>query len=79
MDNRPLLFLDSGTGGPPHSNPGEPLVYAPDRENFPYRAKSREELIAALLSLTGKFPAGEWPQWAESFGLTLYGSSCGGV
>ncbi|MDR3166833.1 MAG: glutamate racemase [Treponema sp.] len=60
MDNRPVLFLDSGIGGLPYCryfhlrNPREPLVYTADRENFPYGSKSREELSAALISLTGQ-------------------------
>jgi glutamate racemase len=60
MDNRPILFLDSGVGGLPYyrhfhlCNPAEPVVYIADRENFPYGAKGREELTAALLSLIGQ-------------------------
>lgn len=60
MDNRPVLFLDSGIGGLPyyryfHSrNPLEPVVYTADRENFPYGTRGREELTALLLSLAGQ-------------------------
>jgi glutamate racemase len=60
MDNRPVLFLDSGMGGLPYyrhfhfRNPPEPTVYVADRENFPYGAKGREELTALLLSLAGR-------------------------
>jgi glutamate racemase len=60
MNNRPVLFLDSGMGGLPYyrhfhlRNPLEPVVYVADRENFPYGAKSREELTALLLSLAGR-------------------------
>jgi glutamate racemase len=60
MDNRPVLFWDSGIGGLPyyryfHSrNPLEPVVYTADRENFPYGTRDREELTALLLSLAGQ-------------------------
>ncbi|MDR2741517.1 MAG: glutamate racemase [Treponema sp.] len=58
MDQRPVLFLDSGMGGLPYCrffhrrNPGEPLVYTADRANFPYGPRDRDELAAALTSLT---------------------------
>jgi glutamate racemase len=57
MDNRPVLFLDSGAGGLPYGryfhlhNPAETLIYAADRENFPYGPKGREELIGLLIPL----------------------------
>ncbi|MDR0553387.1 MAG: glutamate racemase [Treponema sp.] len=57
MDNRPILFLDSGIGGLPYSdffrrhNRDEALVYVADRARFPYGARRREELIEGLCSL----------------------------
>ncbi|AEF84925.1 glutamate racemase [Treponema primitia ZAS-2] len=60
MDNRPILFLDSGIGGLPycqhfhHHNPHEALVYCADREHFPYGRREREELIALLSSLVAR-------------------------
>jgi glutamate racemase len=55
--DRPILFLDSGAGGLPYCrhfhlhNPGEPLVYTADRENFPYGPKDKEELTGLLTLL----------------------------
>jgi glutamate racemase len=63
MDNRPILFFDSGIGGLPYCryfrsrNPGETLVYAADRENFPYGSKDKDTLIGLCASLV--FRAGE--------------------
>ena len=60
MDKRPVLFLDSGIGSLPYSvffysrNPGERLICAADRANFPYGTKSRETLIELVLSFTEK-------------------------
>lgn len=57
MDNRPVLFIDSGLGGIPYAhffhsrNRREKLVYAADRANFPYGPKPREKLIELILSL----------------------------
>jgi glutamate racemase len=57
MDNRPILFLDSGIGGLPygqhfhHHNPRESLVCVADREHFPYGKREREELIDLLTEL----------------------------
>ena len=57
MDNRPVLFLDSGIGGLPycrhfHQNkPGERLVYVADREFFPYGARERLALLRRLEEL----------------------------
>jgi glutamate racemase len=54
MDNRPVLFLDSGIGGLPYGdhfhrrNPGEALVYCADRDYFPYGSKERPALIRRL-------------------------------
>jgi glutamate racemase len=58
MDNRPILFLDSGVGGIPYTreflknNPQETVFYLADRENFPYGPKQKEEISAILISLT---------------------------
>ena len=57
---RPILFLDSGIGSLPYGiffhsrNPGERLICAADRANFPYGPKSRETLMELLSSLTEK-------------------------
>jgi glutamate racemase len=60
MDNRPVLFLDSGIGGLPYchhfhqSNPKEALVYLADREYFPYGSRERPELIRRLTRLLNR-------------------------
>ena len=60
MDNRPVLFLDSGIGCLPYAsffhsrNPAETLICVADRANFPYGQKTKEYLIDALSSLTEK-------------------------
>ena len=60
MDNRPVLFIDSGIGGIPYCrdfikhNPQEKICYLADRENFPYGQRGKEELISILISLTEK-------------------------
>jgi glutamate racemase len=60
MDNRPILFLDSGIGGIPYCrhfhrrNPGETIMYLADRRHFPYGGRERAELIALLFSLLEK-------------------------
>jgi glutamate racemase len=60
MDNRPVLFLDSGIGGIPYCrdfmarNRRESVCYLADRENFPYGERSKEDLIAILTALTEK-------------------------
>ena len=60
MDNRPVLFIDSGIGGIPYAhffysrNRNEKLVYAADRENFPYGPKPKELLVRLVLSLVTK-------------------------
>ncbi|GHV70815.1 glutamate racemase [Spirochaetia bacterium] len=57
---KPILFLDSGAGGLPYyrdfhiRNPAEKLVYAADRENFPYGAKDPSLLISLLTALMEK-------------------------
>ena len=61
MDNRPVIFHDSGIGCLPYAlffhsrNPGEDLICVADRENFPYGQKTKEYLVDALTSLTEKF------------------------
>ncbi|MDR3123607.1 MAG: glutamate racemase [Treponema sp.] len=60
MDNRPVLFLDSGIGGLPYcrhfheNNPRESLVYVADREYFPYGSRDRLDLIRRLEDLLGR-------------------------
>ena len=54
MNNRPVLFIDSGIGGLPYcmdfikNNPQEDAYYFADRENFPYGSRSKEDLISIL-------------------------------
>jgi glutamate racemase len=58
MDNRPILFLDSGIGGIPYCrdflkrNARETVCYLADRENFPYGPRPKEEIASILISLT---------------------------
>jgi len=58
MDNRPILFIDSGIGGIPYCadfikrNPQEEVCYIADRQNFPYGPRKKEELSSILISLT---------------------------
>lgn len=60
MDNRPVLFIDSGIGGIPYcmefirENPHENVFYLADHENFPYGPLKKEDLISILITLTGK-------------------------
>ena len=60
MDERPVLFLDSGLGSFPYGhsfhvrNAAEKLICVADRANFPYGGKSRDELIALLDTLVLK-------------------------
>jgi glutamate racemase len=57
MDNRPILFLDSGIGGLPYlrhfqlRNPREKTLYAADRRSFPYGSKEKDELVSLLIRL----------------------------
>jgi glutamate racemase len=59
----PVLFLDSGIGGLPYlryfreRNPGEDLVYAADRLNFPYGTKDKDTLNRLLSSLLSRLIA----------------------
>jgi len=57
MNNRPILFIDSGIGGLPYCtdfknrNPQEEVYYLADRLNFPYGPRKKEELLAILIKL----------------------------
>jgi len=70
MDNKPVLFLDSGVGGIPYCrnflqrNPSETVCYLADRAHFPYGKRGREELIAILASLMEKIVAAVNPKIA---------------
>jgi glutamate racemase len=74
MDNRPVLFLDSGIGGLPYCqyfrtrNPAETVVYAADRANFPYGSRDRQELIRICTSLVSRI--------AEIFNPKLTAVAC---
>ncbi|MDR2941630.1 MAG: glutamate racemase [Treponema sp.] len=63
MDNKPILFLDSGIGGIPYCrdflkrNGMETVYYLADRENFPYGPRKKEEIASILISLTEKLLA----------------------
>jgi glutamate racemase len=58
MDNRAILFLDSGVGGIPYCRDfvkrsgQETVYYLADRENFPYGPRRKEEIASILISLT---------------------------
>ena len=58
MDNRPVVFIDSGLGGIPYCrdfskrNPNEGICFIADRENFPYGPRGKEELTYILTKLT---------------------------
>jgi glutamate racemase len=60
MNNRPVLFIDSGVGGIPYCrdflkrNPREAVCYLADRENFPYGPRGKEDLTLILIALTEK-------------------------
>jgi len=60
MDNRPVLFIDSGVGGLTYcsdfqkKNPQEEICYLADRQNFPYGPRKKEELSLILTALTEK-------------------------
>jgi glutamate racemase len=74
MDNRPVLFLDSGVGGLPYCqyfrtrNPTETVIYAADRVNFPYGSRDRQELIRICTSLVSRI--------AEIFNPKLTAVAC---
>ena len=60
MNNKPVLFIDSGIGGLPYCrdflkhNPQEEICYLADRQNFPYGQREKEELSSLLILLTEK-------------------------
>ena len=60
MDNRSIVFIDSGIGGLPYcidffkKNPKEEICYLADTENFPYGPRSSGELASILVKLTKK-------------------------
>ncbi|MCL2721508.1 MAG: glutamate racemase [Treponema sp.] len=60
MDNRPILFIDSGIGGLLYCrdfikhNPQEEVCYLADIKNFPYGQRGKEELTSILISLIEK-------------------------
>jgi glutamate racemase len=60
MNNKPVLFIDSGLGGIPYcvdflkKNPREAVCYLADRINFPYGPRGKEELSSILTALTEK-------------------------
>jgi glutamate racemase len=60
MNNKPVLFMDSGIGGIPYcmdfikKNPGESVCYLADHENYPYGPRGKEELTGILIYLLKK-------------------------
>ena len=60
MNNKPVLFIDSGIGGIPYcrdflgKNPHETVYYLADTKNFPYGPKEKDELTLILIKLTEK-------------------------
>jgi len=58
MNNKPILFLDSGIGGLlycsdfQNKNPDEEVCHIADRKNFPYGPRTKEELSSILILLT---------------------------
>jgi len=60
MNNRPVVFIDSGIGGLPYcidfhkKNPQEEICYLADTKNFPYGPRSSGELTLILTKLTKK-------------------------
>lgn len=59
-DERPILIFDSGVGGLTVARairarlPGHPLVYAADREGFPYGGRSEREIAVRVPALLGR-------------------------
>jgi glutamate racemase len=57
MNNKPVLFIDSGIGGIPYcmdflkKNPNENVCYLADRENFPYGPRDNDEITYILIKL----------------------------
>lgn len=60
MDNRPLVFFDSGVGGlsvlgPTRALlPTAPIVYAADSAGFPYGTRNEAEIAARVPALLGR-------------------------
>ncbi|MCL2197051.1 MAG: glutamate racemase [Treponema sp.] len=60
MNNKPILFIDSGIGGLVYCMDfikkcsQEEVCYLADRENFPYGQRAKDELAQILVSLTEK-------------------------
>jgi glutamate racemase len=60
MENRPIIFIDSGVGGLPYLgsfhdlDDQESLLYVADRRNFPYGPKPKELLVTLLVDLVGR-------------------------
>ncbi|MDR0473558.1 MAG: glutamate racemase [Treponema sp.] len=58
MDERPVVFIDSGIGSLPYGdffrrrNPEERLLCAADRAHFPYGSKPKEQVISLVSSIT---------------------------
>jgi glutamate racemase len=58
MDNRPVIFIDSGIGGIPYCmdfikhNVNEEVYYLADCRNYPYGTRGKEEIISILTALT---------------------------
>jgi glutamate racemase len=61
MNNKPVLFIDSGIGGIPYctdflkKNPQESVCYLADHKNYPYGPRGKEELTGILISLLEDF------------------------
>jgi glutamate racemase len=61
MNNKPVLFIDSGIGGIPYcmdflkKNPQEAVCYLADHENYPYGPREKEELTEILNILLEKY------------------------
>jgi glutamate racemase len=61
MNNKPVLFIDSGIGGIPYcmdflkKNPHEAVCYLADHKNYPYGPREKEKLTEILISLLEKF------------------------
>jgi glutamate racemase len=64
----PVAFIDSGIGGLPYLAavrrlvPGARLVYAADRERFPYGEKRPADIVEAVVSLAGRLVEREHPR-----------------
>ncbi|MCL2184785.1 MAG: glutamate racemase [Treponema sp.] len=60
MNNKPVLFIDSGIGGLPYcidflkKNPDEEICYLADTQNFPYGSRTKDEISAIMIDLTEK-------------------------